>query len=138
MMPAMASGQVSMGMLTLQIALPLLKAGKLKLIAILNSDGKAKAMYPAGIQVVNEVLPAFQSGASWNGIGGPAGLPRAVVMRTNAAVIKSLRQPDLRERLTRDGSLGTGNTPEEFAARIAADLATSRDIVKAAKIALLE
>ena len=138
MIPAMYSGQVSMGLLTYQIALPLLNAGKLKTVAVLNSNGKAKAMYPAGVQIVNEVLPAFLSGASWNGIGAPAGTPRAIVMRTNAAVIKSLRQKDLQDRFSREGVLGTGNTPEEFAARIASDLANSREIVKAAKIALLE
>ena len=59
-------------------------------------------------------------------------------MRTNAAVIKALRQKELQERFTREGVLGTGNTPEEFAARIASDLANSREIVKAAKIKLLE
>ncbi len=138
MLPAMFSGQVSMGLITYQIAKPLLDAGKLKTIAILNSNGRARSMYPPGVQVVNEEMPAFVSGASWNGIGGPAGLPRAIVMRTNAAVIKSLRQKELNDRFAREGVLATGNTPEEFAARIVSDLAHSREIVKAAKIALLE
>jgi tripartite-type tricarboxylate transporter receptor subunit TctC len=138
MIPAMYSSQVSMGLITLQIAKPLLDAGKLKAIAILNSNGKAKSMYPPGVQIVNEVLPGFESGASWNGVGGPAGLPRPIVLRTNAAVHKALQQKDLLDRFAREGVISGANTPEEFAARIASDLANSRAIVKAAKIAPLE
>ncbi len=138
MIPAIYSGQVSMGLFTYQIVKPLVDSGKLKIVAILNSNGKTKHLFPAGAQVVNEVMPAFVSGASWNGVGGPAGLPRPIVMRTNAAIIKALQQKDLQERFTREGVIAPGTTPEEFAARIATDLANSREIVKAAKIPMLE
>ena len=138
MLPAVFSGQVSMGLFTYQIAKPLIDSGKLKTIAILNSNGKAKAMYPAGVQIVSEVLPGFESGASWNGVGGPAGLPRPIVMRTNAAVHKALAQKELLDRFGREGVIVSANTPEEFAARIQSELATSRAIVKAAKIPLLQ
>jgi tripartite-type tricarboxylate transporter receptor subunit TctC len=138
MIPAIFSGQVTMGLFTLQIAKPLIDGNKAKIVAILNSNGKTKHLFPAGVQVVNDVLPGFVSGASWNGIGGPANTPRAIVMRTNAAVNKALAQKDLQERFTREGVIGPGSTPEEFAQRIASDLANSREIVKAAHIAPLE
>jgi tripartite-type tricarboxylate transporter receptor subunit TctC len=138
MIPALYSGQVSMNLITLQTAKPLLDAGKAKVIAVLNSNGKAKNMYPPGAQIVSDILPGFESGASWNGIGGPANLPRPIVMRQVTAIHKALNQKDLNERFNRDGAFTNPNGPEEFAARIVSDLNTSRAIVKAANIPLLE
>jgi tripartite-type tricarboxylate transporter receptor subunit TctC len=138
MIPAIYSGQVSMGLFTYQISKPLIDSGKIKAVAILNSNGKTNHLFPPGVQVVNQVLPGFESGASWNGVGGPAGTPRAIVLRTNAAVNKALAQKDLQDRFTKEGVIGPGSTPEEFAQRIARDLANSREVVKAAKIPLLE
>ena len=89
-------------------------------------------------QIVSDVLPGFESGASWNGVGGPANLPRPIVLRQVAAIHKALNQKDLQERFNKEGAFTNPNGPEEFAARIASDLANSRAIVKAANIALLE
>jgi tripartite-type tricarboxylate transporter receptor subunit TctC len=138
MIPALYSGQVSMNLITLQTAKPLLDSGKAKVIAVLNSNGKTKNMYPPGAQIVSDVLPGFESGASWNGVGGPANLPRPIVLRQVAAIHKALNQKDLQERFNKEGAFTNPNGPEEFAARIASDLANSRAIVKAANIALLE
>jgi tripartite-type tricarboxylate transporter receptor subunit TctC len=138
MIPAMYSGQVQMGLITYQIIKPLVAAGKFKMIAILNSESPAKHLFPPGVQVVSEVVPGYESSASWVGIGGPAKLPREVVMRQNIAVVKSLRQKDLQDRFTRDGVVATGSTPVEFSARIASDVARVQRIVKEAKIPLLD
>jgi tripartite-type tricarboxylate transporter receptor subunit TctC len=138
MIPAMLSGQVQMGLITYQIINPMVRSGKLKIIGILNTNAKVKPLLPPGIQTVKEVLPKFESGASWIGVGGPAGLPRPMVMRQNAAIIKAINQPALQERFTRDKIVATGSTPEEFAQRIAHDLAQSRETVKETKIPLLD
>ena len=138
MIPALYSGQVSMNLLTLQIAKPVIDSGKAKVIAVLNSNGKAKHMYPSGAQIVSDVLPGFESGASWNGVGGPASLPRPIVMRNVAAIHKALASKDLQERFAKEGVITNPNGPEEFAARIASELASSRAIVKAANIQPLE
>jgi tripartite-type tricarboxylate transporter receptor subunit TctC len=138
MIPAMYSGQVQMGLITYQIIRPLVEAGKFKMIAILNSGTKTKALYPRGVQVVSDVLPGFESSASWVGIGGPAGLPPEVVRRENAAIVKAINQKDLQDRFTRDGIVATGSTPEEFAARVRNDVASSHRIVKEAHIPLLD
>lgn len=138
MLPAMYSGQVSMNLITLQTVRALIDSGKVKLLAIMNSNDKARHLFPKGIEIVKEVLPGFVMGASWNGIAGPANLPRPIVMRVNQAVHKALSQKELVDRLTRDGSFVSANTPEEFAARIVSDLEHSRSIVRVAKIAPLE
>ena len=138
MIPAMYSGQVSMLLITLQIAKPLVDGKKVKIVAIMNSSDKAKHLFPAGVQRVNEVLPDYVMGPSWNGVGGPKGLPRPVVMRMNQAIHKALGTKEVNDRLAGEGSFVSANTPEEFAARIQNDLELSRFIVRAAKIKLLE
>jgi tripartite-type tricarboxylate transporter receptor subunit TctC len=138
MLPAMYSGQVSMNLITLQTVRPLIESGKVKALAIMNTNDKAKHLFPKGVELVSDVLPGFVMGASWNGVGAPAGTPRPIVLRVNQAIHKALAQKDIVDRLTRDGSFSSANTPEEFAARLVADLEHSRNIVKAAKIAPLE
>lgn len=138
MLPAMYSGQVSMNLITYQVVRPLIESGKVKALAIMNSNDKAKHLFPKGVETVNSVLPGFVMGASWNGVGGPANLPRPIVQRVNQAVHKALSQKDLVDRLARDASFSSANTPEEFAARIVTDLEHSRTIVRAAKIAPLD
>jgi tripartite-type tricarboxylate transporter receptor subunit TctC len=138
MIPAMYSGQVSMLLITYQIAKPLLTGGKAKAIAIMNTNDKAKHLFPQGVQLAKEVLPEYVMGASWNGVGGPAKLPRPIVLRVNQAVHKALSQKDMVDRLTSEGAYVSANTPEEFASRIASDLEHSRSIVRAAKIPLLQ
>jgi tripartite-type tricarboxylate transporter receptor subunit TctC len=138
MLPPVMSGEVGLGLITYQIASGLVGAGKLKVIGILNSNDKAKHLFPAGVQRVNEVLPAFESGASWTGIGAPANLPRPILTRLNAAIVKSVNQPEIQERFTKDRAFGTGSTPEEFAARIAREYENSKRVVKEAQIPLLD
>lgn len=138
MIPAMFSGQVSMGLITYQIIRPLLEAGKFKMIAVLNSGTRTRALFPPGVQVVSEVLPGFESGAGWVGVAGPAGLPREIVMRQNAAIVKAINQRALQERFTRDKVVATGSTPEQFAERIAQDFEHSKKVVAEAHIPLLD
>jgi tripartite-type tricarboxylate transporter receptor subunit TctC len=138
MIPPVMSGQVQIGLITYQIAQGMLQAGKLKMIGILNTNARVKPLLPPGIQTVKEVLPAYESGASWTGYAGPANLPRPIVMRLNAAIVKTLNQPELQERFARDRAIATGSTPEEFAERIARDFAHSQKVVKEANIPLLD
>ena len=70
------------------------------------------------------------------GFGGPAKLPRPVVMRLNSAIIKAINQPSVQERFTADKIVGTGSTPEEFGERIRADYELALKVVKDAKIPL--
>jgi tripartite-type tricarboxylate transporter receptor subunit TctC len=138
MIPAMYTGQVTMLLITQQIAKPLVDGKKAKIVAIMNSNDKAKHLFPAGIQRVNEVLPEYIMGPSWNGVGGPKGLPRPVVLRMNQAIHKALSAKEITDRLAGEASFVSANTPEEFAARIQSDLELSRSIVRAAKIKPLE
>jgi len=64
----------------------------------------------------------------------PAGTPREIVLRTNAEVVRILREPDVRERLTSVGAEIVGSTPEEFGAMIRSEIDKLAKVVRAAKI----
>ena len=54
---------------------------------------------------------------AWRSIMGPAGMKREVVEVLNAAMVKSLASPDLREKLAKAGGVATSSTPEELRKR---------------------
>jgi tripartite-type tricarboxylate transporter receptor subunit TctC len=70
--------------------------------------------------------------SNWYGILVPAATPRANVMKLHAEIVRILALPDIKERLTSQGAILVGNTPDEFAAFLRSEMATAAKIVKAA------
>ena len=134
MIPATVSGQVPMSLMPYQYINRMVSAGKVKMIGVMSTDPKNLAMAPPGLQSVREILPEYEAGPSWIGIGGPANLPRPAVMRINQAIKKAIDQPKLQELFARDKVTLSGSTPEEFAERIRRDFELALKIVKAANI----
>lgn len=75
-------------------------------------------------------VPGFEA-TSWFGVLAPAGTPKAIVSRLHGEIVKTLRTPDLRERLSKQGLDPVGSTPEEFSARIREDTARFAKVIKA-------
>ena len=69
--------------------------------------------------------------SNWYGLLVPAATPRASVVKLHAELVRILNLPEIRERLTHQGSILVGNTPEEFAAFLRDEIATAAKIVKA-------
>ena len=134
MIPAVVSGQVQMALLPYQYILPMLTARKVKMIALMSTEASSRALAPPGVQSVTEVLPDYHAGPSWIGVGGPAGLPRPIVMRLNQAINKAVREPKVQELFTPQKTIVAGSTPEEFAERIRRDFELAVKIVKTAGI----
>jgi tripartite-type tricarboxylate transporter receptor subunit TctC len=103
-------------------ALPHVKAGRLRALGV--AGAKRAALLP-DIPTIDEAtgLRGFQAG-SWLGLLAPAGTPRAIVLRLNAAAVEALRNPDIRGRLIAIGGEPVGNSPQEFAAFLRADYET--------------
>ncbi len=80
-------------------------------------------------------LPGYQV-RGWYGLLAPAGVPPTVVTRLNAAVRDAVRSADVAERLASFGSPNVANSPEEFAALIAADTKRWRSVAGEAGITL--
>jgi len=74
-------------------------------------------------------VPGYEVTA-WSGVIAPAGLPRPVLERLNAAVNAAIKEPATHARLAEMGSEGGGGTPEELAALIRRDSAKWAEVVR--------
>lgn len=129
--PAMvdvSSGQVTFMFDQMTAALPLLQAGKLKLLAV--TTGKRIALAPSTPTMIEAGLPGFEM-SSWQAIYAPKGTPKAVVTRLHAEIAKALQMSDVQAKL--HGQLGmelVGGTPEELAALMAKEIPRWGALVK--------
>ena len=129
--PAMvdvSSGQVTFMFDQMTAALPLLQAGKLKLLAV--TTAKRIALAPATPTMIEAGVPGFEM-SSWQAIYAPKGAPKAIVQRLYAEIAKALKQPDVQAKL--GGQLGmeiVGGSPEELAALMAREIPRWAALVK--------
>jgi tripartite-type tricarboxylate transporter receptor subunit TctC len=127
------AGQVPIMFDNLPSALPFIKEGRL--IPIVVAAPQRLAVLPdvptfkeIGLEPVNR--PAFY------GIYGPKGLPKDVVDKVHDAVRKTLDDPAVKKRIEDTGSIIIGNTPQQFAAQIAAEFDVYKKVVAAQKLKL--
>jgi tripartite-type tricarboxylate transporter receptor subunit TctC len=107
------------------------KQGRLKGIA--TSSEKRSTSLPEVPTFIEGGVPGFVV-ASWTGILAPAGTPRPIVERLQKEIAAVLADPEVRSRYEVLGIEPVGNTPEQFAAQIRADLARYEQVVKQAGI----
>ena len=120
-------GQVQLMFDNLPSALPQIKAGKLRALAV-TSTQRASAL-PDVPTVAEAGLPGFDA-TSWFGLLAPAGTPKDVVAKLNAEVAKWLATPEAREKLASQGAIAAGQSPEDFTRHIAAETAKWQKVVK--------
>ncbi|MBN8752822.1 MULTISPECIES: Bug family tripartite tricarboxylate transporter substrate binding protein [Variovorax] len=118
------AGQVQMMVDGLPSALPHIKAGKLRAIA-LTSLRRAPSL--PDLPTISETYPGFYADA-WSGLFAPRGTPQPVVDKLSAEVQRILKLPDVREKLVALGAEPVGSTQAEFAAHV------KREIEKWAKV----
>ena len=109
----------------------LAKAGKVKLLAVLES--KRFPRIP-DVPTVGETLPGFEKPASWFGFFGPAGLSQALANRFQAESARAFNVPEIRDRLEEMGLVVIASTPSEFAALIKRGFEVYGKAAKAADI----
>jgi len=109
---------------------PQAAAGKLKILAV--STARRSALMP-GIPTLKESGIDVEADA-WNGLIAPAKTPPAIIAAVRAAVIEALAAPDVRAKLAAQIMEPIPSTPEEFRARIDADIARWAPVIKAANI----
>ncbi len=108
---------------------PHVRGGRLRAIAVAG-DKRARAM-PDVPTIAEQGYPGYEAN-SWNGIVAPAATPRTIVNKLNAAIVKVLQMRDVREHMIADGAEPVHNTPDEFAALIAAGHAKWAKVINAA------
>jgi tripartite-type tricarboxylate transporter receptor subunit TctC len=134
--PAMTDllgGQVPLMFDSVTAALPHIKSGKLRALAV--TIAQRSPQLPDVPTVAEAALPGFES-AGWSGIVLPAAAPRPIVDKVSADIQKLLREPELRNAILERGSLPDPRTPEQFRAFIAAEVAKWTRVARAANVKL--
>jgi tripartite-type tricarboxylate transporter receptor subunit TctC len=106
--------------------MPHVKSGKLRALAVASPKRSPNA---PELPTIGDTLPGFQA-VAWNGLVGPAGLPPDIVAKLNAAVVKVMAMPEVRDKLAGGGLDVVGDTPDEFGRFIRAEIAKWSAIAK--------
>ncbi len=132
-MPEMLGGQVSMTFSTSIDNLQFVKTGRLRGLAVTGRERLAIAQeLPT---MAESGLPGFES-LNWNGIVGPAAMPRELVSQLNREIVRVMNLPDVKSKIVAQGNFVIGDTPEQFAAYIRTESEKWARVVKQANIRL--
>jgi len=108
-------------------AMPHVKAGKLRAIAV--STAKRSPAAPAVPTVAESGVRDFDI-STWFGVFAPAATPRDIIGRLNAEISRALTLPDVRARLAREGAETAPNSPEQFGKFIQSEIAKFARIIR--------
>jgi tripartite-type tricarboxylate transporter receptor subunit TctC len=128
--PAMGDlvgGQIQLIFATTASAIPQIKAGRVKGIAV--TTAKRSALMPELPTISEAGLPGFDAN-NWYGIVVPLGTPRAIVDQLNAATTKALGMPDVKATLFNQGLDPAPGTPEQFGAYIKSERIKWAKVIK--------
>ena len=124
-------GRVMLSMDSLVQSFPHLKARRLKALAVLGP--RRAALLPEVPTIAESGLPGYAL-TNWFGLLAPAATPKETVLKIHADVIRVLRDPEAKKRITELGADVVGNSPEDFGAAMRAESAQWAEIIKAANI----
>ncbi len=127
----MLSGRVHFYIFPLPAAMPMLKEGKLRPLAV--GTVKRTPSLPEVPTIAESGLPGFQS-ESWFGVVAPAQTPRGIIAQLNRDIAMILQTPDVGERFLRQGAQAVYGTPEEFQKLMQTEFVKYQKLVKDAGI----
>jgi tripartite-type tricarboxylate transporter receptor subunit TctC len=130
-MQAVMTGEIPMSFVDTGVALPFLRSGELRALAV--SSEQRSAQLPDVPTLAESGTPGLNASSDF-AMFAPAGTPEPVVRRLSQAVMEGLRAADLRERLQSLSIDPVGDTPEAFPAYLAAESAKWRDVIRARDI----
>jgi tripartite-type tricarboxylate transporter receptor subunit TctC len=125
------SGQIQMMFATSVAAIPFLKGGTLKALAV--TSAQRSSVLP-DLPTMQEAGLADFDATTWHGMVAPAHTPDAIVERLNKATVDALNQPEVAQRLAGLGVDVVGDAPDEFAATIKAESIKWGDVIKRAGV----
>jgi tripartite-type tricarboxylate transporter receptor subunit TctC len=125
----MAGGLIQVGFLNLATSMPFIKAGKVRLLAVIGSQRYATV---PDVPSTAEAMPAFQAPTAWFGYFGPAGMPAPLVRRLNAEISKALAASDMAGKFEQFALRATPGSPEDMASLHKSSLAAYTTAARAA------
>ncbi len=127
------AGRVDLMFESLQSIAQVAQNGTVRPLAV--SGTTRSPAFPDLPTVAEAGVPGYAA-PTWTGVIAPAGVPRAIVDKLNAAINKALLSPAFKEKFEKTGDEAGGGTPEEFAAIIKADSAKWEEVVTRAGVKL--
>lgn len=129
----LAGGQTHVMFAALPSVMPLVRAGKLRVIAVTTRE-RSQAL-PDVPTIAESGLPGYEM-APWFGVFATAGTPKPVINRLSQAIHKVVAMPAVKEALEKQGAEPITNNPEEFSALLRTEIAKWSKIVKEANITI--
>lgn len=117
---AIASGQVDLGFMSALSAMPLMRSGKLRALAVTSATRLPQL--PDVPTMAEAGFPAFEV-SSWQGLLAPAGTPPAIVSKLQQEIARILALPEVRERFAAVAAEPVASTPAQFRAHIESEIA---------------
>jgi tripartite-type tricarboxylate transporter receptor subunit TctC len=130
-MTDLVGGQVNTMCETVPASMQLIKAGKLRALAV--TTPKRISMLPDVPTTAEQGMPGYEV-ASMFGVMVPAGTPKAIIDRLNAELAKILAMPEAQAQLLEQGAYAVQTTPEEAAVRVRQEIAMWAKVIKQANI----
>lgn len=125
-------GNIEFSVTGLPVALPHTAAGKLRGLAVTGARRSAAA---PKVPTIGESVPGYAFD-NWHGILAPQNTPPRIVAQLNAAIVRALQSPDLRQRLLAQGDEPVGTTVDQFAAMVRQEIDKYAKLVKAIGVRL--
>jgi tripartite-type tricarboxylate transporter receptor subunit TctC len=123
------SGKQGMFMFdTIFSVIQFVRTGRLRGLAVTSPKSSASA--PDISAMAESGYPEFED-SSWSGLFGNADMPRDIANKLHAEVVRILKIPEIRNKLSQQGEDPFGNSPEQFAAYLRAETANWAKVVKA-------
>jgi tripartite-type tricarboxylate transporter receptor subunit TctC len=128
----LVAGDVDCMFDNLGVSLQLVKAGKLKLLAV--ASPKRMASLP-DVPTIAETLPDFDS-VTWYAVVAPAGTPAAIVEKVNSGINEALQDPDIQKRLADLSAEPVGGTPQAADAYLKEESERWKNVIVSAHVTL--
>jgi tripartite-type tricarboxylate transporter receptor subunit TctC len=131
MLVDLMGGRIDLSFATMPSAMGHVRSGKLRGIAV--TSAKRSALVAELPTVAESGLPGYEM-VAWQGLLAPKATPVALVQFINREVVTIVNQPDVRKQLSAEGGEPVGNSPDEFARWLKAEVAKWTRVVKEANI----
>ena len=128
---AVVSGEAQFTHSSIPSILPHVRSGRVRALGV--ATAQRIPSLPEFPTVAESGLPGFEA-YGWAGMIGPANMPRDIVQRLNTAIVDTLKQKDIIDRMLKDGAVPTPTSPEEFSAYMKSELRKWGEVVKMANV----